>query len=120
MKHDGARRPRRVDLAVGAVLAALCLWAGWYLLLRKQPQGRTATVWIEGKAVMTIDLKAQDGQYISLEEQYGKPVHFSVKDGRVRFVDVDCPDQICVNTGWISEEGQTAICMPNKVSLTID
>ncbi|MDO4300324.1 MAG: NusG domain II-containing protein [Clostridia bacterium] len=42
-----------------------------------------------------------------------------IKNNRARFRESDCPDKICVNTGWISRAGQTAICLPNKMSIVI-
>lgn len=44
---------------------------------------------------------------------------FEVKEGAIRFVDVDCPDHICEDEGFVSLEGQTAVCMPNRVALSI-
>lgn len=31
----------------------------------------------------------------------------------------DCPDQVCVHSSAISQNGQTIICMPNRVVLEI-
>lgn len=44
---------------------------------------------------------------------------FQVHDGGIRFSESDCPDKICVNTGFISIAGQTAVCLPNKISIRI-
>ena len=38
---------------------------------------------------------------------------------RVRFLSSECPDQICVTTGWIEHTGETAVCLPYKAILTI-
>ena len=31
----------------------------------------------------------------------------------------DCPDQICVKTGSISRSGQSIVCAPNRVVVTV-
>lgn len=31
----------------------------------------------------------------------------------------DCPDKLCENTGEISRGGQSIVCLPNKVSVTL-
>ena len=50
----------------------------------------------------------------------GKPnVVFETHDGAVAFVKSDCPDQICVHTGFISNELEFAACLPNKLILRI-
>ena len=39
-------------------------------------------------------------------------VHIEVRDGAARFIDSPCPDHICESFGWISQEDQTATCLP--------
>ncbi|MEI8198800.1 MAG: NusG domain II-containing protein [Eubacteriales bacterium] len=39
--------------------------------------------------------------------------------GKVRVASSDCPDQICVHTGWLTSAGQTAVCLPFKVVLKV-
>lgn len=46
-------------------------------------------------------------------------VHIEVKDGAARFIDSPCPDHICESFGWISQEDQTATCLPARAVLTI-
>lgn len=42
-----------------------------------------------------------------------------IRDGRARVSDSDCPDKICQRTGWISHKGETVICAPAAVRLTV-
>lgn len=46
-------------------------------------------------------------------------VHIEVKDGAARFIDSPCPDHICEHYGWISQEDQSATCLPARAVLTI-
>lgn len=46
-------------------------------------------------------------------------VHIQVQDGAARFINSPCPDHICESYGWISQEDQTAVCMPALAVLTI-
>ena len=46
-------------------------------------------------------------------------VHIEIKDGAARFVDSPCPDHICEIFGWLSNEDQTATCLPARAVLTI-
>jgi len=39
--------------------------------------------------------------------------------GKVCVASSDCPDQICVHTGWLTSAGQTAVCLPFKVVLKV-
>jgi hypothetical protein len=42
-----------------------------------------------------------------------------IKDGRVRIQADPSPRQYCVKQGWIDRTGQSAICLPNQVSIQI-
>lgn len=42
-----------------------------------------------------------------------------IKDGKVSMLYGECPDQVCVHSAAICQNGQTIICMPNRVVLEI-
>ncbi len=43
----------------------------------------------------------------------------NIEDKKVYISDADCPDHICVNHRAISKTGETIICLPHKLSVTI-
>lgn len=43
-----------------------------------------------------------------------------IKDKKARFVTSNCPDKVCVNTGWLTSPGQSAVCLPNRLSIVIE
>ncbi len=50
----------------------------------------------------------------------GIPVVIEVKDGAISFVQSDCPDKICVQSGALSKPGQTAACVPAGILIKIE
>jgi hypothetical protein len=42
-----------------------------------------------------------------------------INNGQARFKQSPCPNQYCVNQGWLGHAGQVAICLPNQVSLQL-
>jgi len=46
-------------------------------------------------------------------------VIFEVRNNRVAFVFSDCPDQLCVNAGFLNRAGQMAACLPNGLILSV-
>lgn len=46
-------------------------------------------------------------------------VTFSIRDGAVDVTAADCPNLICVNHAPISRTGETIVCLPNRVVITI-
>ncbi len=42
-----------------------------------------------------------------------------IEPGRARIARDPSPRQLCVRQGWLSQAGDTALCLPNQVSLEI-
>ncbi|MFA5570561.1 MAG: NusG domain II-containing protein [Sphaerochaetaceae bacterium] len=56
-------------------------------------------------------------------ERFSGPVGTTtveIKDHKVRVVDSDCRDKVCVAAGWIEKPGQWIICLPNDVFVLIE
>jgi len=43
-----------------------------------------------------------------------------VEKGRIRVIESDCPDQVCVRTGWLTKTGELAVCVPNRLMIKIE
>lgn len=46
-------------------------------------------------------------------------IEFEIKDNSIAFIHSDCPDKVCINTGFINKAGQTAVCLPNKMVIRL-
>lgn len=42
-----------------------------------------------------------------------------VQGGKVRVSEADCPNQDCVEQGWVSKAGQQIVCLPHKLVVTV-
>lgn len=42
-----------------------------------------------------------------------------IKDGKIRIKKAPCRDKICMKQSWISNSGESLICLPNKVMVYI-
>ena len=49
----------------------------------------------------------------------GIDAEFEVKNGKIRLTHATCPDKICEKTGYIGSSGQSIICVPNKITVTV-
>lgn len=107
------RRAEVITLALAlAVIAAYFLWSR-----ADRPSG-VAHVSIGGREVMAVELAKAPDQVIDLAE-WDVPAKLEIVGGKIRFVDVACPDHICEKTGFAYFDGQTAVCMPNRTAVTI-
>ena len=83
------------------------------LFLLASPAPRYVTVRVNGTQVLRVPLD-RDGVY-----PIGETNTITVSDGEVRMTHADCPDQICVKTGSISRSGQSIVCAPYRVVVTV-
>ncbi len=42
-----------------------------------------------------------------------------IADKKISIIESDCPDKVCVNTGEISKKGESIVCVPNGIVITI-
>lgn len=49
----------------------------------------------------------------------GIDAEFEVKDGKIRLINASCPDKLCEKTGFIGSPGQSIICVPNKITVSV-
>lgn len=108
---------KKRDLLLLAVLlaAAALLFAG-----REFFAGRPAvmvSVSVDGTEIMTLDLNRNDD--IVIESGNGQTNHLIIEDGKAFLTEASCPDKLCVRQGTISETGQSIVCLPNRVIVTI-
>ncbi len=80
--------------------------------------GWKTVVEVNGAVVGQYDLSAQtDTQILDLGGSYH--VQLKLAPGEISFFHSDCPDQVCVRTGVLTKPGQTAVCLPARVSVEI-
>ncbi|MGM0395490.1 MAG: NusG domain II-containing protein [Bacillota bacterium] len=82
-------------------------------------QEKYISVQVNGEEIKKILYDEQlIGHTIPVETEYGYSL-IEIGDRRVRLIEADCPDQICVNQGYISRIGETVVCLPNKLVIEV-
>ncbi len=101
------------------VLVILALAGILFVLRGMHSSGRALKAQlIFGDDNSVIDLSLDEDAAYDVDTGY-YTVHVEIKDGAARFIDSPCPDHICESFGWISDEDQTATCLPARAVLTI-
>lgn len=78
-----------------------------------------AILQVNGETVAEFKFSDYKNSEIISLEQYGLHGKIEIKEGAVRFVEMDCPDKICIKTSWITKVTESAVCLPNKAYLTV-
>lgn len=97
-------------------LAGMALVASLFLTLWGHAAGTTLIIRSAGKVVAEADL-AQNRDF-EITGPLGTTV-VSVENRRVRVAKDPSPRQYCVKQGWLSQAGETALCLPNQVSVEL-
>lgn len=111
VKSDRNTAIRDIVLILAIALVGLCLL---FFNGRKTSPGSSVVVEVDGKTVASYPLDT-DGVFVL----NGGTNTLEIKDGKARISDADCPNMQCVRQGWISRGGQSIVCLPNKLIVTV-
>lgn len=70
-----------------------------------------------GKVLMTLPLSENTTK--TIENGSNKENTFTVQDGTVTMTEADCGDHTCIQTGSISNTGESIVCLPHRLVLQI-
>ena len=110
------RKTLKNDILLVAALLLVAL-AAWGLLRLTRARGAEAVVTVDGAAVAALPLS--EDAVLTVGEGQGFSNVIEVSGGRVRVRDADCPDRLCVRTGWVSRDGESIVCLPHKLVVTV-
>lgn len=95
------------------ILAVVCFVA----LQLTNKVGASVIVTIDGKKYGTYSLEKD--QTIDIKSDYGTN-ELVIKDKKAKVEEASCPDKLCVHQHAINKTGQTIVCLPNKVVVTVE
>lgn len=98
-------------LVLGVIVAAGLMVL--FLNLNGKDSGGSVTIKVEGEEEKTYTL--DQNQTIKI----GTTNILEIKDGKARMIHADCPDQLCIKQRSISKQGESIICLPNRVVVEV-
>lgn len=109
-------RAHRNDILLIAVLLiiagalALFLWS-------TREAGGYVSVTMDGEKIMELPLDVDTQVTIGEGEHTNLLV---IQNGTARITSASCPDLLCVHQGAIQYAGQSIVCLPNKLVVTVE
>lgn len=86
-----------------------------------QGNGKVVSVYHHGELVESIHLDTVTTPYrFTIESENNRYNVITVEQGRICISEASCPDQVCINTGWISDGAIPIVCLPNEVVIQVD
>ena len=116
MDKTEQKRLWRNDVIFIAALLVVIAVAGACLYLFRG-EGDSVTVSINGTVVATYPLSVDRTEEI-LTADGGRNL-LIIKDGKAYVESASCPDGICAAHKPIHREGESIVCLPNKVVITV-
>lgn len=122
----------RLRLVAGDIIIILLFIAiglgGIYLNAagKGSPGAKYMHIYVDNQLVREISLvNSNEKSTVSFtfgnDNEYEAEVE--IKNGRVRMLPLGkelCPRGICSHTGWISQPGETIVCLPNRIMIVFD
>lgn len=106
---------KKTDLLL--VVLALVAAVGIYLFYSAGAEkGKGVEITVDGESEAFLPLDTNDSIRIDTEDGYNI---VTVQDGKVFVTEADCRDQICVDHKKVSKTGETIVCLPHKLVVTI-
>ena len=107
-------KKHRADvMLIAALLAAAAI--AWAILSLGRQGGAVAVVTVDGEK--RAELPLEKDASIMIEGEGHNTV--TVRGGAVCVESADCPDGLCVRQGWAKYEGETIVCLPNGLVVTV-
>jgi hypothetical protein len=112
-------RLKKGDFVALAILAAALIAGGLVTLVMGRADGAPiAQVIVDGEVADTIPLSGAAAEERTYVSSRGVCI-VRIEDGRICILESDCPDQVCVHTGWLTRAGQSAVCAPNRIAVVV-
>lgn len=114
-RKEGYCTIKRGDVALVLCVTAAALFM--LLIASEQSEGERVLVTVDGQ---TSEYPLWTDTAISVEKGDGVSNSIVIKESQVYMAFADCPDQLCVHHRAISKNGESIICLPNKVIVEVE
>ena len=116
-KNNGRVHLRNDLILIVSVLLLSAIALIYLFAFRKN--GNTVRVTVDGKEYGTYLLSENVTHEIVTGENKENFNTFVISDGKVYMKEASCPDGICVSHRPVFRNGQSIVCLPNRVVVTV-
>ncbi len=109
-------KTHRNDVLLVAGLLILGGALALFLFITRQAGGYVS-VRVDGEPVMELPL-GEDTRIVLGEGEHTNTL--VIENGAAQVVEASCPDQICVNQGAVRYAGESIVCLPHKLVVTVE
>jgi heptaprenyl diphosphate synthase len=111
--HPAVRRMYPADTVAVIVLLACTMLS---FVIVPGSTGSKVVIQVDGRTVATMDLRTNGDLTVP---GFAGRLRVEVREGKVRVAEAQCPNKICVRTGWRSMGDDVIVCVPNRTVIRI-
>lgn len=104
------------------ILALVLVCAGCvaaiFVLHGRSHAGTAARILQNGTLLHRLPLD-EDTQF-TIDAPNGGSNTIAVRDGRICVLRATCPDQVCVDRGWVSDTAAPIVCLPHGLVIEVE
>ncbi|MBF1045832.1 MAG: NusG domain II-containing protein [Peptostreptococcus sp.] len=108
---------KKRDIILFGIVAILIVQGVLINKYMNSGQGARVEVYVENKLYNTYPLDKD--QKISIKEKNARINNIHIHDKGVEMTKANCPDKVCIHTGFIDKPGQSIVCLPHKINIKI-
>lgn len=83
------------------------------ILVMRQNGAEQVEIVQDGKVLYSLDLGSEEDRLIEVEYE-GHVNQIEIRNHRIRVLEADCPDQVCVRMGWL-DSAAPIVCLPHHL-----
>lgn len=110
-------KPSKGDIfLIGSII--LCSFFAYVLMgiSAGNKNGSVAEISVDGKIYKCVSLSENCELEIKTQKGISK---IKVENNSIQMVYGDCPDRICEKQGAVSKTGESIVCLPNRIIITV-
>lgn len=121
MKNDiNVKKRAAVLTVIVVILVAVCVGAIAHMKSSGRDGSLMAYVYRDNEIIDSINLsKVSEAYRITYEYNGGEKNVVEVRPGSIGIVEATCPDHLCMNMGFISDELMPVTCLPNHLVIRV-
>lgn len=108
---------KKADFILIGVVAVIIGVMLFFLYGVNNGSGTYVQIEINGEVYQTLDLS--ENTSIELDTENDGHNTLTIEDGYAKMTEANCPDGICTNHPKIHKTGESIICLPHKVVVTV-
>ena len=110
-------KPLDIIIVLSLVIITILSTVFVFISSNKKFDKLNVEIYVNGNLYKKIPLKNHN-EDIKIITDLGENI-VSISNGKVKILNSDCKDEICVKDGYISKPGKQLVCLPHKLMVQI-